>query len=771
MTNRAITATLLLALAATLLPMGVSAAQPTTSTASTASTASTDAQRWIVQLAPGASADGVLASSDRSRSVRPTHVFQRALRGFAARLTPDQRIALLADPRVIAVVPDRPVSATADLAQAVPSGIRRVGARANPDAGPGTLDVDIAVVDTGIQPDHPDLNVAGGYDCTRPSLSEADRQKPANWRDGPSFGHGTHVAGIAAAYDNGQGVVGVAPGARLWSIKVLDDEGNGFWSWIVCGLDRVAAMRDPANAALPRIEVANMSLAGGGWDDGNCGRSNLDLLHQAVCRVTRAGVTIAAAAGNDRDNAAKLIPAAYDEVITVSAMADWNGQAAGTGSPPSGCGSSDADDAFASFSSYGPDVDIIAPGVCVRSTLPVSRYGMFSGTSMATPHVAGGVALFHLWEARAGRGRPTPEQVRAALIAAGTNDWRTGTDRDRGMTGAAREPALQVADLDLSPAFSTGSTPQVLRRLPGGSADYDIWLARLGGFGAPVQFSVVGASLPAGASVAFAPSSLSDPQQAWTTLTVNLPPGSPPGTYDIEVRAASGDALKTTTVRLLLDSPAPIPAGAPRMNLRSGTQTGKVTLPVRVKWDAVSGASRYELQVSRDGGPWSALATTTARRVDANTWPGSFYRYRVRAQQNGVWGSWLVGAASLATPYYAPFEGVNLSGSWSISPIKKAYSELPSYSTQAGARATLDFTGRSVSWISSRSPGRGKARVYIDGALAATVDLYSSSVQHRRVVFSRAWATEGEHRIRIEVLGTANRPRVDVDSIAVVSVR
>jgi hypothetical protein len=396
---------------------------------------------------------------------------------------------------------------------------------------------------------------------------------------------------------------------------------------------------------------------------------------------------------------------------------------------------------------------------------------MFSGTSMATPHVAGGVALFHLWEARAGRGRPTPEQVRAALIAAGTNDWRTGTDRDRGMAGAAREPALQVANLELSPAFEIGATPQVLRRLPGSSAAYDIWLARLGGFGGAVQFSVVGSSLPGGASAAFAPASLGDPQRTWTTLTVNLPQGARAGTYDIQVRGVSGGAQETTTVRLLLDSPAAIPAGAPRMNLLSGTQTGKVTLPVRVTWNAVSGASRYELQVSRDGGPWSAVAKTSARRVGANAWPGSFYRYRVRALKNGAWGAWLVGAASLATPYYAPFEGVNLSGNWSISPIKKAYSELPSYSTQPGARATIDFTGRSVSWISSRSPGRGKARVYIDGALAATVDLYASSKQHRRVVFSRSWATQGEHRIRIEVVGTANRPRVDIDSIVVVSTR
>lgn len=757
MTTRAITATLLLALGAALLPVGASAAH-----------SSTDAERWIMQLAPGSSPAQLLASSDRVRSIRPTHVFQHALRGFAARLTTEQRLALLADPRVLAVVPDRPVAAMGGPAQVVQPGIKRVGAPGNPDFGPGTLPVDIAVLDTGIQPDHPDLNVVGGYNCTDPAQSEADRQQPSSWRDGASFGHGTMVAGAAAARDNAEGVVGVAPGARLWAIRVLDHEGNGLWSWIVCGLDRVAGMADPSDPSLPRIEVANMSLAGGGWDDGNCGQRNIDILHEAVCRVIDAGVTITAAAGNEADNAAKLVPAAYDEVITVSAMADWNGQSAGSASPPAGCGN-DGDDTFASFSNYGPDIDIIAPGVCIRSTLPFDRYGRMSGTSLATPHVSGGAALYYLSEAREGRGRPTPQQVRAALIGAGTLDWRTSTDADRGMAGAAREPALQVANFDSATGFAIGAQPQTLRRLPGSTAAYDIWLARLDGFAGSVGLSVVQSSLPAGATAGFDPETLSGADPGWARLTVNLPANATPGTYDIEVRATDGGLQRSATVRLLLDAGAAAPAGAPRMSLRAGVQSGMIALPVRIQWDAVNGASRYELQRSRDGGAWSAVAKPTAPALDTTAWPGSFYRYRVRALKNGVWGAWLVGAASLARPYYAPFEGVHLTGNWSIAPVNGSYSELPSYSTQPGARATLDFTGRSVSWMASRSPKRGKARVYIDGALEATVDLYASSKQHRRVVFSRAWATAGDHEIRVEVVGTQNRQRVDIDTVVVVS--
>jgi hypothetical protein len=98
----------------------------------------------------------------------------------------------------------------------------------------------------------------------------------------------------------------------------------------------------------------------------------------------------------------------------------------------------------------------------------------------------------------------------------------------------------------------------------------------------------------------------------------------------------------------------------------------------------------------------------------------------------------------------------------------KSYSGLPMYSTQQGARATLAFEGRSVSWMATRGPKRGKARVFVDGVRVATVDLYASSNQYRRVVFSKSWTEAGSHTIEIRVLGTSGRPRVDVDAVVVV---
>ena len=242
------------------------------------------------------------------------------------------------------------------------------------------------------------------------------------------------------ALDDGLGVVGVAPGVRLWAVRVLDDDGRGTTKELLCGVDWVTATRldaDPAND----IDIANLSLGGEGGDDGQCGRSDGDLLHQAICRSVDAGVTYVVAAGNDSTDAAHYSPAAYDEVITVSAIADSDGRPGGLGGAPS-C-RDDVDDTLANFSNYGPDVDLIAPGVCILSTLPGDGrvpnsepgYGMLTGTSFAAPHVAGAAALFLAGHPGAG-----PAQIRQALIAAGSSDWDAGEDLD-----GIKEPLLDVA--------------------------------------------------------------------------------------------------------------------------------------------------------------------------------------------------------------------------------------------------------------------------------------------------------------------------------------
>jgi subtilisin family serine protease len=135
-----------------------------------------------------------------------------------------------------------------------------------------------------------------------------------------------------------------------------------------------------------------------------------------------AGVTYAVAAGNSADDAANHVPAAYDEVITVSALADFDGKPGGLGSPT--C-RADEDDTFANFSNFGPDIDLIAPGVCILSTWKRGAYNTISGTSMATPHVTGAAALY-----LSGHGGASPEQVKTALQGAGTLDWNDVDDPD-----------------------------------------------------------------------------------------------------------------------------------------------------------------------------------------------------------------------------------------------------------------------------------------------------------------------------------------------------
>ena len=342
------------------------------------------------------------------------------MKGYSAAMPAITAAAVERLPGVEWVEPVRVVRAAA---QTLPTGIDRVDGdlspRARIDGKDERVDVDVAVLDTGVDLDHPDLNVfaGGARNCTFLSLGGAN----------DDHGHGTHVAGTVGALDNGSGVVGVAPGARIWPVKVLNLLGTGNTADVVCGIDYVTSKAG-------EIEVVNMSLGGSGRDDGNCGNSNNDAQHRAICRSVAAGITYVVAAGNDSRDAAGYAPASYDEVITVSALADFNGKPGGGAS--STC-RTDEDDTFATFSNFGPDVDLIAPGVCILSSRTGGGTTTMSGTSMASPHVAGAAALY-----LAGAPGTSPAAVRAALIAAASSDWNAVDDRD-----ATKEPLLHVAGL------------------------------------------------------------------------------------------------------------------------------------------------------------------------------------------------------------------------------------------------------------------------------------------------------------------------------------
>ncbi|HEY4668733.1 MAG TPA: S8 family serine peptidase [Tepidiformaceae bacterium] len=388
--------------------------------------ASPAASRYIVVLQDGASPADIAA---RYGAV-PEVAYQHALKGFSAQLTAAQATALRADARVALVEEDQVVTIAGG--HEVPTGIQRIFADDNPNIGIDgvddvRIDVDVAVIDTGISLSHPDLNVFRSTNCSGGAFF---KQSCGSGGDDDN-GHGSHVGGTIGALDNDFGVVGVAPGARLWAVKVLDKNGSGYMSWIVAGIDYVTA-----NAS--EIEVANMSLGC------ECTSAAMDT---AISNSVSAGVVYVVAAGNSTKDASTFSPANHPDVIAVSALADFNGQPGGGAA--STC-RSDVDDTLANFSNYGSTVDIIAPGVCITSTVP-GGYATYSGTSMASPHVAGAAAL--LTSASKPQNKTEAVNVASTLKSSGNYNWTEDRPSD------PKEPLLDVGNTAIfNPKTTAGGT-------------------------------------------------------------------------------------------------------------------------------------------------------------------------------------------------------------------------------------------------------------------------------------------------------------------------
>ncbi|MGC1165793.1 MAG: S8 family serine peptidase, partial [Solirubrobacterales bacterium] len=239
-----------------------------------------------------------------------------------------------------------------------------------------------------------------------------------------ALGHGTHVAGTIAAIDNSQGVVGVAPGARLWSVKVVNDKGEGNLSELIAGIDWVTA-----NAS--QIEVANSSLS-------YRNETFSVAFNEAIKGSLDAGVVHVVSAGNESE-LVQYIPGNHPDVITVSAVEDLDGLP----------GAKEGKDPLAGFSNFGTVVDVAAPGVDIVSTFPSNQYGSSSGTSMASPHVAGAAAF--LASQSNPESREDIEEIRDQIVEGGNFDW-TDTSGD-----GEKEPLL-----DLSKPLAVPSAPNVV---------------------------------------------------------------------------------------------------------------------------------------------------------------------------------------------------------------------------------------------------------------------------------------------------------------------
>lgn len=323
----------------------------------------------------GASQARALPLIDGTVAYLPNTAAARALEHEAGVLSVEDDIVIRA------LAKPAPVPA----AQTVPWGVLRILAPAAWGVTTGDP-VKVGIIDTGIDASHPDLsvNLKGGVSCVVYTSKYADDN-----------GHGTHVAGIVAAVDNGLGVVGVAPQADLYAIKVLDRKGSGYLSDIIRGMDWAVANG---------MHVVNMSLGTNTYSAA---------FALAAERVARAGVVQVAAAGNDGPGADTVdYPGAFPHVLAVGATA--------------------SNDVIASFSSRGAQVAVAAPGVSIHSTYKSGTYATLSGTSMAAPHVTGTVALVltrsvGTWDAD-GDGRWDPDELGACLRSTSLDLGLPGSD-------------------------------------------------------------------------------------------------------------------------------------------------------------------------------------------------------------------------------------------------------------------------------------------------------------------------------------------------------
>ena len=328
--------------------------------------------QYIVVLredgAPGKTRRQLVDSFETVPGVDMNHRYVNTVAGFSGRLTAEALDQLRNDPAVDYIEEDRwitlpPISSQGlcdkfpnhpncvdgggdgggDTSQSTPWGITRVGG-----GGAYTGNGVAWVIDSGIDLDHPDLNVDAGRSVSFLGGRDADDPDDAN-------GHGTHVAGTIGAIDNTEGVIGVAPGATVIAVRVLDRRGSGSYSGVIAGVDYVGAKGSNG-------DVANMSLGG----------PFSQALNDAVVAASSGGVKFALAAGNESQLASNASPASANgsNIVTICATTSSDG--------------------WASYSNFGqPPVDFCEPGSAIESTWKNGGYNTISGTSMASPHAAG----------------------------------------------------------------------------------------------------------------------------------------------------------------------------------------------------------------------------------------------------------------------------------------------------------------------------------------------------------------------------------------------
>jgi subtilisin family serine protease len=555
--------------------------------------------------------------------------------------------------------------------------------------------------------------------------------------------HGTHVAGtVGAEGANSRGVVGVNWAVTMIPMKFIHGEGST--SDAVEALDYLTDLKVRHGL---NIVASNNSWGG---DEAS------QALEDAINRGGDADILFVAAAGNDGLDIDEVPtypashecdtrfdnddPRGFDCLISVAAITKTGG--------------------IADFSNYGStSVDIGAPGQEIASTYPGNAYVYLDGTSMATPHVTGAIALL-----ASCRSASTSELLRASVI---DNGVPTGSLNGLISTGDRLSIGPMMAGCDLG-------GPRVWLTTQAGGTDtpttVGVW------FSEPVSGLDVSDFTIGGSSSGWAIDELVMPFVPAGVGGLNLSATSPPaGTLTVTLAADSvtGDGgtgpAAPVSITIVVDRAAPT-ATAPAANISDIDGLSGQQIPVLLTWggsDSGSGVQYYYVQYSRNGGAWTDLVTEWRfTSLTAYVAPSGTIRFRVGAVDFANHASaWTPGPTFSPRLVQEGAGAIDYGGSWALG-SSSSYSDGKVRYTSTGKRsATFKFTGRAVGLITTMTPNRGVVKIKLDGDLVAIVDMSWPQTLYRQVIWSRKFASANAHTVKVIVVG--GQGRVDIDAFAV----